>query len=316
MRLKIIVITYQDARTDSCRPLWLVVLRSLSRHVTFESLTSTHVTSDTSPSHHLTSSRNILSPSPPTQVNSESLRTAPDTRPDRPRMTTTHGAPSPGHLAGAPRRGTPAANHRAGSAGPARARPRPRHHAVALAGRAATWPGRWPSLRRTAAVGGKNFHEMTFRWPRYKHKTRTCKPTDEIYRTNSLEWNSMVAGGRRFQDEAARYENTRRESDRRRAGSSNSHAAVARVTRCDTLARWRNIGRTARGACSSLSARKTPMQSRWATRSRTLGQPSDSRAGVMWSRMRVPVTILDLKLSIFWTRDKWHAAAPPQTERH
>ena len=37
---------------------------------------------------------------------------------------------------------------------PTRARPRPRRHAVALAGRAATWPGRRLSLRRIAAVGG------------------------------------------------------------------------------------------------------------------------------------------------------------------
>ena len=57
-------------------------------------------------SHHLTSSRNILSPSPPTKVNTQSLRTAPDTPPDRPRLTTAHSVPSPGHLAGAPRRGT------------------------------------------------------------------------------------------------------------------------------------------------------------------------------------------------------------------
>ena len=40
---------YQDAGTDSCRPIWLVVLHSLSRHVTFRSLTPTHVTSVTSP---------------------------------------------------------------------------------------------------------------------------------------------------------------------------------------------------------------------------------------------------------------------------
>ena len=42
---------------------------------------------------------------------------------------------------------------------------------------------------------------------------------------------AVVSGGRRFQDEAARYENARRDSDRRKAGSSNSRAAVARVVR-------------------------------------------------------------------------------------
>ena len=146
---------YQDAGTDSCRPIWLVVLHLLSRHVTFRSLTSTHVTSVTSP--HTT----WLHPgiycllfhrpkwtSAPHQTHHQ---TDPDWTTD---WTTAHGVPSSGHLAGAPRRGTPAANHRAGSAGPARARPRPRLHAVALAGRAATWPGRRPSLRRIAAVGG------------------------------------------------------------------------------------------------------------------------------------------------------------------
>ena len=71
-----------------------------------------------------------------------------------------------------------------------------------------------------------------------------------------LEREVIVAGGRRFQDEAARYENTRRESDRRRAGSSNSPAAVARVTRCDMTHRsgnWIESGRP--GAPAHQSAR-------------------------------------------------------------
>ena len=87
------------------------------------------------------------------------LRTTPDTPPDRARLnhrlTQTHGAPTPGHLAGV--RGAGLQRPITGrGAGPAWARPRPRRHAVALAGRAATWPGRRPSLRRIEAVGGNS----------------------------------------------------------------------------------------------------------------------------------------------------------------
>ena len=66
------------------------------RHLPFAHFISRHFRHLTS--HHLTSSRNILSPSPPTRVNTQSLRTAPD----RPILTQTHSAPSPGHLTGAP----------------------------------------------------------------------------------------------------------------------------------------------------------------------------------------------------------------------
>ena len=104
----------------------------------------------------------------------------------------------------------------------------------------------------------------------------------ERRRTNSFRVREVVvAGGRRFQDEAARYENIRRDSDKRRAGSSSSPATVARVARCDTSARRENSERMARGACGSLSARNTPMQSRRTTRSRTPSQPSDSSTGEM-----------------------------------
>ena len=62
---------------------------------------------------------------------------------------------------------------------------------------------------------------------RYKRYT-----TGDKRRANSVRVReAVVAGGRWFQVEAARYENARRDSDRRKAGSSNSPAAVARVVR-------------------------------------------------------------------------------------
>ena len=44
-----------------------------------------------------------------------------------------------------------------------------------------------------------------------------------------------MTGGRRFQDEAARWENTRRDEDRRNAGGSSNPANVARVVRCEMM---------------------------------------------------------------------------------
>ena len=85
---------YQDARTDSCRPLWLVMLHSPSRHVTFRSLTPTHVTSVTSP--HTTWLRPgiycLLLHRP--KWTSAQHQTRHQTH-------QTHRAPAPGHLAGA-----------------------------------------------------------------------------------------------------------------------------------------------------------------------------------------------------------------------
>ena len=83
----------------------------------------------------------------------------------------------------------------------------------------------------------------------------------------------VTAGGRRFQDEAARYENARRDMDRRQPGGCNMPACVARVVRCDTVARATNNERIASGVCGSLSAPKTRTQSRHLTRSSMRASP-------------------------------------------
>ena len=106
----------------------------------------------------------------------------------------------------------------------------------------------------------------------------------------------MTAGGRRFQDEAARYENARRDAERRKPGGSSIPARVDRVSRCETVARATNNERIASGVRGSCSALKTRRQSRRLTSSSTPRHLSALRVGEIWSLARIPDTTLSPKL--------------------
>ena len=125
---------------------------------------------------------------------------------------------------------------------------------------------------------------------------------------------AVTLAGRAFHARAARYASVCWVADKRHLLRCRSPAAVARVTLSDTLERLTKRDLRDCGLSQSVRAPITFRQSCRRTISPTSDHPSDFRAGDICSLRRSPVTSRAAKFITFCTRDRWHCAAPPQTD--